>query len=499
MSDTLAKTLMTSVLFIQDLFYQNMGPMYVSAALKRAGHRCRMLLTNRPEGVVEHLEGVDVVAFSCTTGAHITALALAERIKAVKPEIFIIMGGAHPTFYPEVLIKTPHLDAICRGEGESPMAELCDLFPDREAMAQVRNIHMRLGDDIHANPMRELDDIDALPYPDRDLYGALFDDSVHPVLASRGCPYNCTFCFNNSFRNELKRDTEKGYSVRYRDPEGVIRELERLGPHASRIQFRDESFLSSLSWVRSFLSLYRDRIGLPFTCQVRINEVSEEKARLLKEANVHCVYFGIESGNEAIRQKVINKKLRNEQIIQGAEILKRHGIPFRTYNMIGFPDETVANVHETIRINQAIGSDYPWVSLLMPYRGTEIYQHYDEHYADDDVADLEWFFPKSSYYRDKTQHVNMHNLFLLYVKFPRLQPMLDRLTGLPPNGLFRLLYKLTYAWSSFRSEGYTLRDFLRRGLRLSFGSYSFGPHGDASGTDRPAGPPVDGAVSADQP
>jgi len=148
--------------------------------------------------------------------------------------------------------------------------------------------------------------------------------------------------------------------------------------------------------------------------------------------------------------------------------LRQHKIPFRTYNILGLPDETLEDVYSTIRLNQEIRADYPWVSLLMPYRGTEIYEHFKDRYQPGLTNDLEWFFPKSDIYRGKKELLNLHNLFILYIKLPFLKPFLDLLIKLPPNPVYRLIYKISYAWASYRSEGMTPGRFIKYLFKMYF-------------------------------
>lgn len=465
----------TSVLFIQHLFYQSLGPMYISSSLKKGGFIVNMLLTNKFDAVAKNINNYDIFAFSCTTGSHHRVLEWAKKIKSIKKNAFTVVGGPHPTFYSEVLSSESPLDAICRGEGEYSMLELCRCFPDLEKIANIPGIWVRTGDGIKYNNMRDLCNLDNLPFPDRTLYGQLFHRYSQPVLASRGCPHNCSFCFNNSFREIINKETQKGYFVRYRDPYNLIEELKEIKHISKSIQFRDESFISNKRWLKTFLKLYRTTIGLPFDCQITVNEINEDTIRLLKGANVRCVFFGIESGNEEIRHKIVNKKLKTRDIISGASLLHKYNIPFRTYNIIGFPDETLDDVYATIKLNQEIKTDYPWVSMLTPYKGTEIYKYFKGHYESDDVSEIEWFFSKSKYYSNKQQFINLHNLFILYAKFPFLKSATNLLINLPPNAFFRIIYLTSYAWSSYKSEDIDLIQFIRHGWNNSFGKYSYGP------------------------
>lgn len=471
---------MASILFIQNLYYQNMGPMYISSLLKENGHNVKMLMTNNLRSIAKIPMDVDIVAFSCTTGAHIPALVMAREIKLLRPKIFIIMGGAHPTFFPEILTRDSPLDAICRGEGESAMLELCRYFPDISRISRINGLWVKIDNYIQHNHMMSLCNLDELPFPDRHLYGKEFFGSVQPVLSSRGCPYNCTFCFNNAFRNMLNAETEAGYYVRYRHPDNTIGELHSIKRISKVIQFRDESFLSNGEQLEMLMRKYAREIKLPFTCQIRINEVNEEKLRLLKEANVATVYFGIESGNEDIRLNIINKRLKTENIYKGVSLLHKYKIPFRTYNIIGLPHETIEDVYATIRLNQKIKTAYPWVSLLTPYKGTEIYKYFVENNTVEKINDpdnsnaLEFFFPRSKYYMERPELVNLHNFFIILVRYPSCMDLVKWLIKFSPNVLFRMIYITSYGYASFRSENEPFTRFIKRSIN-SLRKFSYGP------------------------
>jgi len=280
--------------------------MYISSVLKRNGVKVSMVSTPKLRRL--KLDGVDIVAFSCTTGSHVLALEWARQIKSEKKDIFIVMGGAHPTFFPEVLSEDSPLDAICVGEGEQAIKELCEHFPDREKISRIPNLHVKTASGIIANKMRPLlHDLDTLPFPDRSLYGTDFLNDIQPVLSSRGCAYNCTFCFNNSFRKLVKEETNESYCVRYRAPERIIDELQSIKKISRVIQFRDESFTTNKSRLATLLTMYAQHIKLPFTCQVRANELDPATVKLLKEARVHAVFLGVETGSEKLRNALLKK------------------------------------------------------------------------------------------------------------------------------------------------------------------------------------------------
>ncbi|MDY7038857.1 MAG: cobalamin B12-binding domain-containing protein, partial [Thermodesulfobacteriota bacterium] len=109
---------MARILFLQNLPFEYMGPMYLAALLKRHGHRCRLLITSEHKDYLNKIDQYDpdLIAFSTMTGPHKWVLKTANKIKT-NLNIPIILGGPHPTFFPEI-IHEPQVDMICLGEGE---------------------------------------------------------------------------------------------------------------------------------------------------------------------------------------------------------------------------------------------------------------------------------------------------------------------------------------------------------------------------------------------
>lgn len=459
---------MAKIVFTQNLFFENLGPMYLSAVLKKFGHKVDMII-EKDIKIIKKIKQMkpDFVAFSCTTGSHIWAIKLSKKIKQIEPQIKIVMGGAHTTFFPEV-IENENIDIICRGEGEKSLVELLNSYNKHDSWVNIPNLWIKEQGKIYKNKMDDLIlNLDQLPFPDKELYPkSIGRNIIAGVITSRGCPYNCTFCFNNAFRKLVKEETGKGYFVRKRSIDNVLEELKILKKdyRPKMIQFRDENFTYDKDWLKEFCKIYAKEIAIPFTCQVQINEIDEKVCFSLKKAGVHCVFFGIESGNEFIRKNILKKMISNEAIIENAKLLKRFQIPFRTYNILGLPKETIKNAFETVRINQQIKTTYPWCSLLFPYRGTEIYNYFKKNECEEKkLSDLEFFFPSSQLYKNKKEILVLHKLFILTVKIPRLTPLVKIIIKMGPNILFNFIFLLSFGLVSFLSEGETFKyAFMRK-------------------------------------
>ena len=467
---------MAKVIFLQNVWFESMGVMYISSALKAAGHSCDMIIGNSASDFIPFIKErrPDIVAFSVTTGMHKWILEIAPLIKNTTDSL-IVLGGPHPTFFPEVLYHKC-IDVVCRGEGEDAMVELADGIDSSGDISRIRNLWVKTDDGlITKNDVRPFTrDIDFITFPDRQLYNrfpSLSNDPVVTFITRRGCPYNCSFCYNHQMR-ELYRG--KGPYVRLRSPETVIQEITKVRKtrKIKRVYFTDDTFSTDKAWLRDFLPQYGERINLPFHCLIRINQIDEEIASLLRGNGCKAVFFGIESGNAFIRNRILDKGISDEDIRKGASILKKYAIGFRTYNMFGLPGETFTDALDTIRLNIEIGTEYPWCSLFMPFPKTRLAQFamkkgfFSENIAADNMQ-RSFHLTSMITSRDRRLFINMHKFFQTAVCFPFTLPVIRKMIHLHENVFFQIWFGVVYFWLYTRSEG---RGFFRT-LRTATGNW----------------------------
>ena len=226
------------------------------------------------------------------------------------------------------------------------------------------------------NPLRPLlsgEELDELPFADRELLYAAHVQSrrtkIKPIITGRGCPYDCAFCFNKAYSDLYGG---KGRRFRRRSPDNVLRELKEVtANHDVRfILFMDDTFILQDKWLHEFMTRYKAEIGLPFWCQVRANLVTDEKIALFKDAGCVSVSFGLEAGNDELRNAVLNRNMSREEILGAAEILRRHDIAFMTNNMLGLPTGNLETDFETLELNAQCRPAYANVFLFQPYPKT---------------------------------------------------------------------------------------------------------------------------------
>lgn len=462
---------MARLLFLQNHEAEYLGPMYISAELKRAGHQCRLAVGSRLRDFERVLEEYrpHAVGFSIMTGGHAWALDMAEQVKR-RFSVATVMGGPHPTFFPEVAAH-PALDAVVRGEAEAATVEIMDRLEAGQPLAGIANVLCRVDGAVLEAPVRPLlDDLDSLAFPDRGLYdalGARRDTKVQRVLTARGCPFDCAFCFQGSMRRLY---AGKGRMLRVRRAEKVIEECLQLKRErgAEVIYFADDCFGVDRKWLYPFLEDYRTAVGLPFVCLARADLLARDPdyARRLAQAGCESVFFGIETGSERLRNEVLNKRLSDADIYVAARQLHEAGIRFRTYNILGLPGETLEDALSTVEMNIRIGADYPWCSIFAPYPGTPLADlairkgMLPAGFSVDNMS--ESFFVGSALNMPGVREMqNLQKFFQTAVLWPRTLPFVRRLIRLRPNVLFQLwfgfVYFLLYLKSERRSFWTTLR------------------------------------------
>ena len=466
---------MARIALVQNLHFEYLGIMYISSILKQNGHHVEIFIPKGGKKIESSLKEIadfrpDVVGFPCTTGIHKWALKFAEILKR-KISTRILFGGPHPTYFPEI-INEPSVDIICRGEGEYPLLDLANKIDQAEDITGTLSCWFKKNGKIIKNEQSLLiEDLDQLPFPDRDLYTSKYPyyrKSQKVFITSRGCPFNCTFCFNHQYK---KLYQGKGTFLRQRSVENLIQEIKEVRDKDKgfrTVYMQDDNFILNKEWVKEFSDKYAREINLPFICLIRADLVDEPTIKKLSEANCKNVFFGIETGSEHLRNSLLQKEITDQQIFHTAHLLKKYGIKYRTYNMLGLPGETMEDAYRTVEINMKIKTNYPWCALFYPFPGTKLGEYAEKHHLLESPADHRpSSFFKTSLLKSAHKHelVNLQKLFFYGVKFPRLMPLLKTMIKWKPNLLFEILFLLGYAWSYMKSENLRLKEVGAIGVR----------------------------------
>ena len=320
--------------------------------------------------------GYDLIGFSVLTFDVLQSLTLSRFIKA-RWDIPIIFGGIHAILDPEDVIRYPEVDMVCTGEGEFLLKEILDNDLDCRG---VEGVWFKADGAVVRNPPRLLlEDLDTLPFPDWSQYDLetyfLFNNNHLTLMASRGCPYACTYCSNH-----ILKQTLKGKYVRYRSVDNVLDEVQAaIDRYTGRgflyIYFIDDIFILNRKWTLAFCQKYIERgfhKRVRFTCSVRANLVTEPIIAALKAAGCYQVGMGIEAADDHIRNDVYKRNMSREQIDRAVDIIKRSGLLLSTQFIVGAPFETLEMMEESLALAKRIDADTIMFSILMPLPGTEI-------------------------------------------------------------------------------------------------------------------------------
>jgi len=440
------------------------GILLISSVLKRAGHQVSLVVATEEDPVEAALRlRPDVVGYTVYTGPHTWYLELNRRIRAQLPGVFSIFGGPHPTFFSE-MIEQEGVDGLCIGEGEYATLDLMNALErngDGVTLADpaIANWWFKLNGEVVRNPLRPLltgEELDALPFSDRQLLYDAHKQSLHtkikPFITGRGCPYDCAFCFNKAFSDLYQG---QGRRFRRRSPDNVLCELKEVMARndVRFVLFMDDTFILQDKWLQEFMTRYKDEIDLPFWCQVRANLVTDENIGLFKDAGCVSVSFGLEAGNDRLRNAVLNRNMSREEILGAAEILRHHDVTFMTNNMLGLPTGTLENDFETVELNVQCRPAYANVFLFQPYPKTALGEWaFEQGWMMGSFDDLSGSVSDDTVIKfgseaEKRQIENLQKLFALGVEFPWLLPLIRRLIRLRPNSLYWLIYKLWKGWA----------------------------------------------------
>ncbi len=309
---------------------------------------------------------------------------LAQLIKARLPEIPIVLGGEHVTSMPEFCLSTSPADYVVMGEGEETIVELLQALKDGSGPHDIAGLGYRDGDGVQINARRQRrTDVDAISWPDWEpmdvqayhanrFVGGMYSDRLTmPILATRGCPYQCTYC-----------SAPNMWLPRWipRDPKQVVDEIEHYisAYGAGNFPFQDLTAIIQKDWIRAFCQEILDR-GLDITWQLptgtRSEAIDPEIAHLLKASGMTSMAYAPESGSEETR-KFIKKKMKTDRLFDSIDAAVAANLNVATFLVIGFPHDRNETLEENFTFIDRLaehGITDLSVGFYMALPGTELF------------------------------------------------------------------------------------------------------------------------------
>jgi len=358
--------------------YLPLGLAYIAGSLRQAGHRIHVLdMTVGDSSEDRFLRAVETIqpewiGFTAVTPNVRSAYRLCRTLKSHK-KLPVVMGGPHVTSLPEEAL-CEGIDVVVRGEGEQTVLALCDRLQTPWEVPGVSC--MKNGKPFHSEDRDLLEDLDGLPFPARDLFPDLIHYTGQPVLGnqtpvgtlvtSRGCPYNCSFCYK----------AMTGRTFRTRSPENVLEEWQRLiHEHGvAEIAICDDAFTLKEDRVLELCQrLIEAKLTVPWSCPngIRADPLSREMLLAMKKAGCYRTAIGVESGDERILERV-NKGLSLDHIRRAFDLCKEVGIQTTAFLMLGNPGENRGTMEKTIAFAKEIEPDFAQFLIATPYPGTRL-------------------------------------------------------------------------------------------------------------------------------
>lgn len=324
----------------------------------------------------------DIVGFSMFSHDLPSVSKSTRLIKEVLPNVTILLGGPHPSAMPqETLNIIKHAGFLFKGEAENGLPKLVRYLGHDASvkLSDIPGLYWREGENILCNSQDFCEDLDSFSFPSWDLHdpriyppapqGMIFKNlPLAPVMITRGCPFDCTFCAAH---------TIMGKKIRFRSLDNAIKEVEYLYNNygVREIHILDDNFTLSKQYAKDFCNRLIDtKLKITWCCPngIRIDSLDEELVYLMKKSGCYYISIGIESGSPRILEDM-KKGLTREKIKRQIRLVKKQGLAVNGFFILGYPGETIRDINMTIDFAKNLDLTRAAFFNFIPLPGTCIY------------------------------------------------------------------------------------------------------------------------------
>jgi len=314
----------------------------------------------------------DLLLFNATTATIELDMQAALAAREHCPDLIIIANGEYLNYFGEKLMRErPEIDHILHGEIEETLRDLAEGKPPVAVPGLwCRNEN---GDPVKTPSRPFMRDIDALPFPARDLLdNAIYrsPENGRPmtvIYGNRGCHAKCIYC---------PAGVLSGFQVRLRNPQRVVDEIEEcVTKHGVRdFLFHGDTFTFHKKWVMELCQEILDRkLDIHWGCNSRVDTWDDERAAMMKKAGCWVVAFGFEHGDQELLDKM-KKGATVEKAYEAADICRRNGLCVQAFLVMGLPWETEKTLETLKSFMLKLDPDFFDFNIAYPLPGTELYE-----------------------------------------------------------------------------------------------------------------------------
>lgn len=447
------------VLFVvPDLFFSDpLGVMQLSAICKQAGHETRLAALKRGS-IREVLDEFvpDLIGYSVMTPDAYLFKQADEIVRSwsaeTKKNVSRIMGGPHPTYFPEVLGKL-NLDAICVGDGENAILAILEAIQSGKDLSGIPNVATQLQPEFEKEVV---EDMDSLPFADRKLIYDCDPDlqnvGLRSFLTQKGCPYLCTYCFNHAYNLMFKGSGVK--LLRRRSVDHLISEIKdvvKYYPTVKMLRFADDVFVIRRdAWLEEFADKFPKEVGLPFYCLIRSNSLTEDVAQLLAKAGCCSIGMSIEAGDPKIRNVILKRNMTDEMVEESLRIAKKYKINSYSNTMLGVPGTTLEDDFNSFMFSKKLKPAGPTFGVFCPFPGTDLTDYaieigvLDKNFDFDSISCFNKTILNNYTEEEKNIQANLAHLAPLFVHLPNFMiPLLKKLIRINLPKLYSFIGAMT--------------------------------------------------------
>ena len=422
----------------------------------------------------------EAVGIAFYTPEYFEVFDLARAFKKVSPGVKIIVGGIHPTFYPEEILKENDnlIDFCVIGDGEITAHELLKAFKDNkynyETIQGIAFLDKKTNQVIKTQPRQLCKNLDEVSFPAYNLIDMEYYTNASPyairgcflrsmyILATRGCPSQCTFCV----AKKIKSQSGVGTYCRWRSAENLVNEIRDLKDSCGidSFWFVDDMFTLNKKLVFDFCEgLKKQGINLLWGCSSKVSTLDEEIIKSMADAGCIQIDFGVERGSDKAL-KLIKKDITVAKIINVFSLCHKYNVRTFANFLVNLPGETEEDLNDIIKLVKILKSEIVSFNIFTPYPGTEIYDSSVHKFTKDEYGMLihaaDFLYAQPEKFKFAQHNVNLlewgqqnhkrHN--------PVLKNILFHLSGKYLKVLMNSNHKLNY----LRQLGLVIREFINQ-------------------------------------